>query len=122
MPTPTNLLLAASAARTADFNTDDQFNYAGHRGLQVIIDVTASASPAFTVTIQGKDPISGKYYTLLASASITGNGTTILEVYPGLLAAANTIANKNLPLVWRLSIDHTNANSATYSIAANMLP
>jgi len=84
--------LFASAARTATVNGADQVNY-NHRGLIVVVDVTAVVdTPSVVFTIQGKDEVSGKYYTLLASAAITGTGTTVLRVYPGLTAAANLVA------------------------------
>lgn len=108
----------ASAARTASIDSADFRNPSG-RGLALVIDVTAiAATPSITVTIQGKDPVSGKYYTLLASAAITTVSTTVLRVYPGLTAAANLAANDVLPEIWRASVAHGDADSITYSIGA----
>ena len=88
-----------------------------------MIDVTAiSATPSVTFTIQGKDDLSGKYYTILASAAITGTGTTVLRVYPGLTAAANLTANDVLPGTWRLITTHGDADSITYSVGASLIP
>jgi hypothetical protein len=100
----------ASAARTATPTAFDGSNLSG-RGLHLIIDATASSgSPSVVFTIQGKDPVSGKFYTILASAAITGTGTTVLRVYPGLTAAANTVANDVLPKTWRVIATHGNAD------------
>lgn len=116
-----SVTLLASAARTATVATADQRN-PHHRGVVVVIDVTASsATPSVVATIQGKDEVSGKYYTILASAAITGTGTTVLRVYPGLTAASNTVANDVLPSTWRVNFVHADADSITYSAAAQLI-
>ena len=113
----TELTLLASAARTVTTDSADQTNFNG-RGIHVVVDITAGAVLSLVVTIQGKDPVSGKYYTLLASAALTGVSTTVLRVYPALLAVANTIANDIVPRTWRVDVAAGNATSATYSVGA----
>lgn len=111
----------ASAARTASANSADVTNY-NSRGVHVVIDVTAiTATPSVTFTIQGKDALSGAYYTVLASAAITGVGTTALRVYPALTAAANTVANDVLPRTWRVAAVHGDADSITYSVGYSLI-
>lgn len=111
----------ASAARTATNQSADQTNY-NWRGLHLIINVTAIVdTPSVVFTIQGKDPISANYYTILASAAIVGTGTTVLKVYPGITAAANLSVSDILPRVWRVDATHADADSATYSIAAVLI-
>lgn len=113
--------ILASAARTASVDSADQTNYNG-KGLHLVIDVTAiTATPSITVTIQGKDPLSGKYYTILAAAAITGVSTVILKVYPALTAAANLTASDILPRTWRVSVVNADADSITYSIGASLI-
>lgn len=96
-------LLALSSAATGTASPDQRNLYA--RGAKVVIDVTAitGTSPTLTVTVQGKDEVSGKYYTLLASASLTSTGTTVLEIYPGIANAANSTQGVTLPKVWRVN-------------------
>jgi hypothetical protein len=107
-----------SAARTADPDTQE-LEVTGFRGLHLTIDATAAAAtPSVVVTILGVDRISGKTYTILASAAITGTGTTVLKVGPGLTAAANLVANDVLPPVIRISAVHGDGDSLTYSIGA----
>lgn len=74
------------------------------RGLIVGINVTAitGTSPTVTVTVQGKDPHSGTYYTVLASAAITAAGYTELIVCPGTTAAANVAVSRPIPITWRV--------------------
>lgn len=85
------------------YNTADQFNAAA-KGIRIWVVVTAftGTTPTLTVAIQEKDPASGNYDTILVTANITGVGTTILTVYPGLTAAANSVANNVLPRTWRI--------------------
>lgn len=114
----------ASEARTATPTAmADRTNEKRDRGVRVVINVTAvSATPSVTFTIQGKCLASGTYYTLLASAAITGTGQTVLVVYPGLTASANAVANNVLPSVWRVIATHGDSDSITYSVSADPLP
>lgn len=112
------ITLFTSAARTTHRPSDDFENIDG-RGVRVVIDVTAiAASPSVVFTIQGKDHVSGKYYDLLASAAVTGTGTTVLTVYPGIAATANVAASNVLPLFWRINVVGADADSITYSVGA----
>jgi hypothetical protein len=116
------MTLLSSAARTATTNSGDLLNEQ-HRGVHVVIDVTAAAAtPSVVFTIQGKCPLSGQYYTILASAAVTGTGTTVLRVFPGATGAANTIANDQIPKHWRLLATAGDADSLTYSVSACLLP
>ena len=69
-------------------------------------------------TIQGKDPLSGKYYDLLVGVAIIATGMTILKVHPGITASANISASDMLPLIWRVQFVHADADSITYSVSA----
>lgn len=110
-----------SGARTATVSSPDRTNLNG-TGMILVIDCTAiSASPSVTFTIEGKDPASGKYYTILTSAAITGTGTTVLRVHPDLTAAANTVAKDMIPAVWRVTATHGDADSITYSVGASLV-
>lgn len=112
----------ASAARTATA-TSEVFSNSGCRGVHLVIDVTAvTATPSVTFTLQGVSPLGGDTYTLLASSAITGTGTTVLKVFPGATAAANAAANDTLPPLWQVTATHADADSITYSVAANLLP
>ncbi|HKY44905.1 MAG TPA: hypothetical protein VJM50_17565 [Pyrinomonadaceae bacterium] len=75
------------------------------KAAHVVIDITSitGTTPTATFTVQGKDPVSGKYYTLLASAALNANGTTVLKIGPGLTAAANLVANDVVPRTIRVS-------------------
>lgn len=116
----------ASAVRDETHNSRD-FDNLNHLGVQLVVDVTAETAGGSThtivVTIQGKDPASGKYYTLLESASITATGTTLLTVHPGVTASANVAASHVLPRTWRVLVTHTadGESDMTYSVGANLV-
>lgn len=110
----------ASEARTATATSGTQLNKF-NTGVQLIVDVTAvAATPSVTFAIQGKDGVSGNWYTLLVSAAITGVGTTVLRVGPGETDAANLVEGAHLPRVWRVLATHADADSITYSVGANL--
>jgi phosphoribosylcarboxyaminoimidazole (NCAIR) mutase len=114
-------VILASAARTASV-TGDWIGNAGHRGLHLIINVTAAAAtPSVVFTIQGRDPVSGDPYDLLVSSAITGTGMTVLKIYPGIATAANAAASDVLPAQWRVKAVAADSDSLTYSIAAHRL-
>ena len=98
----TNLLPVSFTAATGTLTSSDLPNECA--GLHLVVDITAisGTSPTLTVTIEGKDMTSGKYYTILASAALNATGTTVLRVYPGLAASANVTANDALPACWRV--------------------
>ena len=92
------------AAASVGTNGTDQTNGGLQRGIKIVVDITAitGTSPTLTVTLQGKDLASGKYYTILASAALAAVGTTVMTVYPALVAVANLTANDVLPRTYRI--------------------
>lgn len=111
----------ASGARTATVTGSDHTNLK-HRGLRVTIDVTLvpGSAPSTVPTLQCKDA-NGIYFTLLTGAAITATGTTVLTIYPGVTVAANVAVSTILGLTWRIVLTCGNANSATYSVAYELL-
>lgn len=107
------LAIPAGATTT---QTSPDFQNISCRGVKVVLDMTAFGTGSVTLTIQGKDPASAKYYTLLASAAVVSNATFVYTVYPGLTAAANVTASDVLPAVWRILCTANNANPTTYTV------
>ena len=97
--------LITHTAAAVGANGTDQPNLNG-RGIQVGVNIASGAGtlPTLQVIIEGRDVASGQYYTLLSSAALVASAAlfTQLTVYPGMLAAANTIANQVLPRTWRV--------------------
>ena len=117
-----SLVLFPSVARAiAQTYTSNDQDGSQVEFVHVIIDVTAvTATPALTVKIQGKDPLSGKYYDLLVSTAIATVSTTVLKVGPGLPVAANLSANDMVPSIWRVIVTHGDTDEAVYSVGANL--
>jgi len=116
-----------SAARTASGNSADQTNY-NARGVIVFVNVTAvsgsfAAGEGLRVEIQGKDPTSGTYFTLVtATPARTTPGVETILVYPGATDVDGQIKVQNdipLPRTWRISYTITGTNpSFTFSVGA----
>lgn len=106
--------LIPSAAYTATVNSGDQDNPYFH-GVTVVVNVTVATAGNFTCTIQGKDPVSGNYYTILASGTLSSVATTVLKVYPGITTGANAAAADILPRTWRLNCVGASSPNVTFS-------
>lgn len=117
----TDVILLASGSRTTTQTSADQTNF-NARGIKVILDVTVvAAAPSVTVSIQAKDPASGKYYTLLTGAAVVTAVTNVYTIYPALVAAANVVANDVLPRTFRVIVTANNANAAIYSVGYSLI-
>lgn len=112
-------LINASAVTTGQTGTD-QTNY-NAKGLVVVLNMTSVGTGSQTLTIQGKDPATGQYYTILAGAAVVTNSVNVYRAYPGLTASANAIANDVLPRSWRVITTANNANVTTFKIAAMLI-
>jgi hypothetical protein len=113
-------VIAAVAATTTQTGAD--LANLSHRGVKVVLDMTNVGTGSVTLTIQGKDAASGKYYTLLAGAAVITNSTNVYTVFPGAPATANVSANDQLPKTFRILVTANNANAATYTVGVTMLP
>lgn len=121
MPENYGAKIFSSKPRTATEDSPDQQNREG-RGVHIVIDVTKiTDAPSVVPKIQGIDPESGKPYDILVGDAIGTTGINVLKVYPGITGSAKVAANDSLPLVWRLRMEHGNADSITYSAGANVV-
>ena len=117
----TQITLLASVARAADSNSADIDNTEDYQSAIIVIDVTLDPGSASVVfTVQGKDLLSGEYYTILASAAITAVGTTVLHIGDGTVAEDNISVGTRLPRVWRINVNHAVTQSMTYSVGADL--
>lgn len=112
-------LITASAVTTTQ-TLADQYNY-NFRGIKVVLSTTVIGTGSITLTIQGRDSVSGAYYTLLAGAAVVTNTTNVYTVFPAAPATANVSANDFLPAVWRINCVANNANPATYTVSAVLM-
>lgn len=92
-----------SGAVTVDGHSSDFTNNSA-KGVKLYIKTGAfgSGASSITITLQGRDLSSGTYYDILASASLTTSGFQVIQIYPGITAAANISASDVLPHTWRV--------------------
>lgn len=109
--------LAAQGAGTV--NSSDIINTNG-KGINIGINTTIDAAGAYTVALQGKDVVSGTYYTILTSATLAATGFVLMSIYPGLVAVANTVANAVLPRTYRIQVVVT-TGPITATIGASVI-
>ena len=117
-----NLTAMVLAARTTSVNGGDLDNMSGI-GATVVIDITAisGTTPTATFTVEGRDEVSGKYYTILASAALNAVATTVLRIYPGLTAAANVTASSLIPKTFRVTCTITGTTpSVTATVGVSL--
>lgn len=113
-----DLSILASAARSASANSADITNYS-HSCVHVVLNATVLTATSVTLTIQGKDAVSGSYYTILAGGAVATAGTNVYKVCPGITSAASSSSDV-MPRTWRVSIAQT-GTTATYSVGASLV-
>jgi len=108
--------LLSSAARTAAISSAE-VSAEEVLSSEFVFDISLDpASASITLTIEGKDPLSGNWYTILAGAAKAAVGTTVMRVGPSIIAAANVAANAILPAKFRVSVAVADTDSMTYSV------
>jgi hypothetical protein len=128
-----NDTLLKSAERTETTNSEDQRLPAGFRGVLLTLDITAApaAEDTLTVSIQVKDPATGKYVTLTDFAvskkgeELEAGGTLAFTLYPGGAETAavdgHEVQALALPSSWRAVVTHSAAGKWTYTLGAAAL-
>lgn len=92
-----------SASRAATtYYSNEYDNSHGFRGAFVFTDLTARATGTLTVSIEGYDFASAKWYTMLAGSTLSSVTTQLLVTYPGATTSANAVAQFPLPSKWRI--------------------
>jgi hypothetical protein len=98
-------LITLTAQGSGTVNSADQINVNG-KGLVIGTNLTVLTAGSLTINIQGKDVVSGQYYTIASSAAIAATGFNNLVVYPGVtpITATNTVGSFSavLPRTWRV--------------------
>ena len=95
-------------------------------GLTIVFDVTAltGTAPTLTLSVEGKDPISGKYYKIIADPSaLAAAGTQVIQIAPGIAAAAagvTAVSGLLAPPLFRVRVTGggTAITNAVFTVAA----
>jgi hypothetical protein len=116
--------LLASAARTATTVAANQTNY-NHRGVQVCISITVAGTGNLTLQVVGQIGGNGTWTRILASyGPITTTGIYLAELYPGVGAASDEVADRTsgaVPRTWYSQIAHSDGSSWTYSLGYSLI-
>lgn len=120
------IILLASAARTATTESADQTNFNSNKGAILVIDVSdITDTPILTSKLQLKDPATGDYVDIwTAAATLVAVGkATYLFGLGGTGAAGDYTEGVNilLPRTFRFQMGHADADSAIYSVAIILL-
>ena len=120
MANPRSYEVLPSAARTATVSSP-KFPGAQADTLTVAIDVTAIvATPSVVFTIERYNPVADDWTAVLASAAVTAAGNTVMQVGPALTVVPNSQESESIPLTWRVTATHGDADSITYSVYAEL--
>lgn len=114
------LSVTASRAVTGTVTLSDIAN-PSWRGAHVVVTATAMSGGTVTPKIQGKDPVSGGYYDIATGTAISGAGSQVMKVYPGITPTTGTVADF-LPAIWRVQLVGSSSPVGTLSIGGSLAP
>lgn len=99
---------------TADANPNP-FLREGARDIRLDINISAITGTSVVATLEGYDPQSGSWFTIVASAAKTGTG--LFQLYAGvdIPASTNVAVQVPLPNRMRLKFTHNSITSVNYS-------
>lgn len=120
-----------SAARTFSTITSDILTR-GFRGIVAYLNVTAvPGAGGIRLKIIFKDPVSGQIKGLWqGSTNVTTTGLHVLVIYPGAGSVSqatasgttNVVVGMPIPSTVQVQVEHTTADSYTYSLSWELLP
>jgi len=124
------ITVLSSASRITTTNSADFANLGetvNIRGAYLTFDITdVMTTPLITLSVKAKDYVSGNYESVFVAATgVTTIGTHTYLIYPGIGAAAHDvdqIQSYPLPLQWRVTVEHQDADPITYSVGALLVP
>lgn len=131
-----NGTLLESEKRSATAASVDVVSTAGQRGVLVTLDVTGApdTEDTLTLSIEARDPASGKYVPLTGFAAVKGNavqedGTLAFTLHPGAsetaVVAGHEVQSLGLPRKWRVVVTHSEPGEGeeaaewTYSVGVS---
>lgn len=118
-------VLAVATRATGTAASSDIVNYE-HRGVHLTMDYSAGDAN-LVLRLQAKDPVGGKYQTMLSTASISAKAVAVFSMYPGISAGpAGTIAtggsvNNVLPRTFRVTVLPSGSATASYSVGMSLI-
>jgi nucleoside recognition membrane protein YjiH len=93
-----------------------------YENAHIVLDITAGTGFTIQATVKGKDPVSGKTYSILPTPTINATGTTVMRIGPDFVTASGAgfvTAKDVLPYNWVVEV--LASGTATYSIGASLI-
>jgi hypothetical protein len=111
-PATPNPRSAASDLTTASAWKNDNW-----LGLYLVVDMTIVNGGTATVSVEGYDPVSTKWYAIpgATTTALAAVATTTLLVIPGVVAVANQVVSQLVPTMFRVKLV-TAAGAPTLSV------
>ena len=121
----TDITLLPRANRIAEANSGDQIN-SSWRGLILFVRVYSIINtPSITPVLQIRDSISGVYFSVwsaLAAITAAGSYAYLFDLGGvGFGGDYTEAVNLRLARVWRLIVQHADADAIEYSVSATLL-
>lgn len=117
-----SLLAISSVGNRTTTVTSSTFTNIYHTGAHISADVTVvPGTDTVTFSLEAKDAVSGKYYTVVSSAALVATGLVVLKVYPGITAVADISVSDFLPLYYRIRVVHSGNGGFTYSVGLSLI-
>lgn len=101
----------ASAVRNATTASVDFTNYNGSEGVFFLNITAVPGVQTITMQVQGKDPLSSNYITIVSGAAQVATGISAIVLSP---------FNGVLPRTFRINIVHSGAGNFTYSVGYSL--
>ena len=87
---------------------------------QIIITVSAVTGGSITPSIEGYDPASASWYSILTVPAISTVSQHVYQIGPSFVTSGTSFGAM-LPMVWRVTLTSSSAN-LTASVGANLAP
>jgi len=124
---PDNLPYSGTYIVSGDYKSTDPtavsvgVQGASHATIVIVTTALSGAGCTVTPTVQGYDPASNSWYTLLAITGITSATTTIARIGPNVTASAGVAAQIGLPRTIRVScVGSGTRTTLTYSVGLHL--
>ena len=98
------LLASGAYGTTTSMTMANQTNerYAGVRLFANVADFAAGSAPALSFRVDGQDPVSGNWATLLSTVALVATSTVMFTIHPNVTAVAGQATPQFLPGTWRV--------------------
>lgn len=110
-----------SLSRTNATYNSSNLSFANAKRAHVVVDVTdKGASGTLDVLVQGLDPVSGNWYTILTFAQITTVSIVAGKIAAGIPVVANLAVDDVLPDTFRINAV-VGTNAVIFSVGINLI-